>query len=253
MSPHEMTLRGLIARFFHALTSIDGRTMRSFSKLVRYPGQLTLAWMQGVRRPYVAPFQLFLIANVLFFAIQGITGENVFSSSLHSHLHQQDWSALAQSLLDRRLAEDGMSYAQYEVVFNRAVVLHAKSLILLMTVPFALPLPLTFPGRHRPFMAHVVFSLHLYAFLLLVFCGALLAAKLSALLGLGDLDAPAVDNVMTVAWLAACATYLYLAIGRAYGESGAVGIAKSLLLAIAVAAIVLGYRFILLLITLHTT
>jgi hypothetical protein len=48
------------------------------------------AWTSGVRKPYVAPFQLFLIANVLFFAMQWLTGENVFSSSLDSHLHHQD-------------------------------------------------------------------------------------------------------------------------------------------------------------------
>ena len=35
-----------------------------------------------------------------------------------------------------------MNLEQYAPIFDRAVVLHAKSLILLMTVPFALLLPL---------------------------------------------------------------------------------------------------------------
>jgi len=42
--------------------------------LLQHPGELTLAWTRGVRKPYVAPFQLFLIANVLFFALQSATG-----------------------------------------------------------------------------------------------------------------------------------------------------------------------------------
>ncbi|WP_422822987.1 DUF3667 domain-containing protein [Variovorax humicola] len=29
------------------------------------------SWMEGIRKPYVAPFQLFLLANVLFFALSG--------------------------------------------------------------------------------------------------------------------------------------------------------------------------------------
>lgn len=59
-------------------------------------------------------------------------------------------------------------------------MLNAKSLIVLMTMPFALLLPLILLRERRPFMVHVRFSLHLYTFLLLLFCIALLAAKSSA-------------------------------------------------------------------------
>ncbi len=70
-------------------------------------------------------------------------------------------------------------------------------------------------------MTHVAFSLHLYAFLLLVFCIALLIAKLTGALGLGGLDAPAVDNALSVANLAICAVYIHLAIGPVYHATGA--------------------------------
>jgi hypothetical protein len=102
-------------------------------------------------------------------------------------------------------------------------------------------------------MAHVVFSLHLYTFLLLVFCVALLVAKLSAFLGFGGLDAPQVDNVLSVLNLAIGATYIYLAIGPVYGATGGSRATKAVLLALAVAAIVLGYRFLLFVITLYAT
>lgn len=253
LAPRDLTLRGLTEKVFHAVTSIDARTARTGWMLLRHPGQLTLAWTSGVRKAYVAPFQLFLIANVLFFALQWLTSENVFSSSLDSHLHHQDWSDLAQSLLARKLESTHTSLEQYELAFDRAVVLNAKSLILLMTMPFALLLPLAFFRERRPFMAHVAFSLHLYTFLLLVFCIALLAAKVSALLGFGGLEAAWVDNVLSVANLAACAVYIYLAIGLFYGATGALRVTKAVVLAIAVAAIVLGYRFVLFLITLYTT
>lgn len=253
MAPRDLTLRGLAEKVLHALTSIDARAARTAWTLVREPGELTRAWTSGVRRSYVAPFQLFLIANVIFFGLQWLTGENIFSSSLDSHLHHQDWSDLAQSLLSRRLDATHASLQQYAPVFDRAVVLNAKSLILLMTLPFALLLPLFFLRERRPLMTHVTFSLHLYTFLLFLFCIALLAAKLSALLGFGGLDAPMVDNVLSVANLAACALYLYFAIGRVYNANGRLQPAKAILLALAVAAIVLGYRFAVFLITLYVT
>jgi hypothetical protein len=253
LPPRDLTLRGIAEKLLHAVTSIDARAARSAWCLLRRPGDLTVAWTSGLRKPYVAPFQLFLIANVLFFALQWLTGENVFSSSLDSHLHHQDWSGLAQSLLDRRLQATHTSYEQYAPVFDRAVVLNAKSLILLMTLPFALLLPLAFLRERRPFMTHVAFSLHLYTFALLLFCVALLAAKLSALFGFGGLDVPAVDNVLSAANVIACAAYIHLAIGPVYGATGTMRAVKAVLLTLAVAAIVLGYRFVLFLITLYAT
>ena len=253
LAPRDLTLRGFGEKLLHALTSIDARTMRSAWKLLRQPGALTLAWTRGVRKGYVAPFQLFLIANVLFVGVQWLTRQNVFSSSLDSHLHHQDWSDLAQSLLARRLEARHMTLEQYKPIFDRAVVLNAKSLIFLMAIPFASILPLAFFRDRRPFMTHVAFSLHLYTFLLLVFCVALLLARFSELVGFGGLDVPRVDNVLSIANLAACVVYIYLASGPVYGAMGKLRAAKAFLLALAVAAIALGYRFVLFLITLYAT
>jgi Protein of unknown function (DUF3667) len=253
LAPRDLTLRGLGEKLLHAFTSIDARAARSAWCLLRHPGELSLAWTSGVRKPYVAPFQLFLIANVIFFALQGLTGETVFSSSLDSHLYHQDWSELARSLLDRRLEETQTRLEDYAPVFDRAVVLNAKSLIVLMTIPFALLLPVVFFRERRPFLAHVVFSLHLYTFLLLLFCIALLAAKVSVSLGFGGLEVPLVDNALSFANLAACALYLYVAIGPVYGAAGAMRALQAIVLALAVAAIVPGYRFVLFLITLSVT
>lgn len=252
-APRDLTLRGLAAKLTHAATSIDARAIRTVGRLLRHPGDLTRAWLRGVRKPYVAPFQLFLIANVIFFALQWLTGETVFSSSLASHLHHQDWSNLAQSLVSRKLQRTHTTLQVYAPVFDRAVVLNAKSLIVLMTLPFAAVLPLVFWRRHRPVMAHVVFSLHLYTFLLLFFCLALAAAKLSALLGFGGLEAPGVDNVLSAVNVLACALYLFAAMGPVYGASGVLRWAQTLVLTMAVGAIVVGYRFVVFLVTLYTT
>lgn len=253
LAASDLSVRGLATKIFHAVTSIDARAARSARLLLAHPGELTLAWISGIRKPYVAPFQLFLLANVLFFAVQWATGENVFSSSLDSHLHQQDWSELARSFLSRRLEVTQTTAAQFAPVFDRAVVLNAKSLILLMALPFALLLPIAFLRARRPFMTHVVFALHLYTFLLLLFCVALLAAKLSALLGFGGLSRPAVDNVLSAVNVTACATYISLAIRPVYGAAGPQRVVKAIALALAVSAIVVGYRFALFFITLYGT
>src|SRR3954471_24153583 len=165
LAPHDLTLRGLAGKAIHAVTSIDARAARTAWRLLRHPGELTVDWAAGIRRPYVAPFQLFLVANVLFFTLQWLTRETVFSSSLHSHMHQQDWSELARALVGRRLDAEHMGIEQFAPAFDRAVVLNAKSLIFLMAGAFMLLLPVAFFRQRRPFMTHVTFALHLYTFL----------------------------------------------------------------------------------------
>ena len=69
-SPRDLTLRGLTEKIVQALASVDAKVVRTTWKLLRGPGELTLSWTRGLRKPYVAPFQLFLLANVIFFALQ---------------------------------------------------------------------------------------------------------------------------------------------------------------------------------------
>jgi hypothetical protein len=54
------------------------------------PGNLTVGYLEGKRNAYTMPLQLFLAANILFFAMQSLTGAKIFSTSLNSHLNNQD-------------------------------------------------------------------------------------------------------------------------------------------------------------------
>lgn len=253
IQPQDLTLRGVSARLLHALTSVDGRVMRTFGRLLRHPGTLTKAYVDGQRKPWTPPFSLFLIANILFFAAQSLTGINVLGASLDSHLHHQDWQALAQSLVARHLQAAHASLAVYAPVFDRAVVLNAKSLVILMVLPFAGLLALVFVGKDKRFMAHVAFSLHLYAFLMLLFSLALAIAKVDVWFGGAGLDSKGVDTALSAFNLIAGAIYVYLALGPAYDSRGWRRFAAALSLSVAAAAIFIGYRFVLLPITLLAT
>src|SRR5436190_16826927 len=109
----DLTVGGALARIAHAATSVDGRVLRTFRRLLRHPGSLTRAYVEGQRKPYATPFAVFLIANVLFFAVQSLTHTSVLASTLDSHLHLQDWKEVAQVLLDRHLQATGQSLATY--------------------------------------------------------------------------------------------------------------------------------------------
>jgi len=252
LTARDLTFRGLLEQVFEAFTNIDGRVLRSFRHLISRPGLLTLAFLKGRRRPYIGPVSIFLIANVLFFATEALTGSTVFSTPLASHLQTQPWSPLAQVLVAKRMDALQTSIAQYAPRFDAAVAVHARSLILLMALSFSVVPWIAFRRGRHPFMAHAAFSLHLYAFMLLVLSLGTTVPALGMLNGGGRSTSDLLDHVLSITLVLVCGIYLYLAIGRVYGGRGWTRFLAAAALAAATAAIVLGYRFVLLLLTLYS-
>ena len=251
--PRELTYRGLFDQLVQAFTSIDGRLLRSFRYLVSRPGFLTVAYLQGQRKRYVGPVSLFLIANALFFASESLTGSKVFTTPLDGHLHTQPWSPLAEHLVARRLEATHRTHDAYAPLFNQAVALNARSLIVFMALAFGATVSIVFWRSARPPVTHGLFALHQYAFLLLLLCVATVVPPVDAWFGGGGFDSQGLDFVLSITLLLVCGLYLWIAIGAVYGERGLGRVIEVLLLTTAVGAIVLGYRFILLLITLYST
>lgn len=249
----ELTLRGLFEHMFEAFTNIDSRLIRSFRRLLSSPGFLTVAYLDGRRKPYMGPVSVFLIANVLFFATESLTGGKIFTTPLDSHLHTQPWSDFAPQLVEYRLEAMQTTLDLYAPVFNQALALKARSLIILMALSFAFLPAIVFFRSRRPLIAHAVFSLHFYAFLLLLFCIGTAIPPVDAWFGGGGFDSQPLDYVIISSLVAASALYLYFAIGTVYGARGIIRVLKTAALTVGVAVIVLGYRFVLLLITLYTT
>jgi hypothetical protein len=249
----DLTLRGLGEQIFEAFTNVDSRLVRSFRYLLGRPGALTVAHLQGSRKPYIGPVPLFLIANVLFFATESLTGGKVFTTPLYSHLHTQPWSDLVQQLVAHRLASLKTTFDLYAPVFDQAVALKARSLIIFMALAFALVSAIVFPRSGRPLVAHAAFALHFYAFLLLLFCVGTAIPAVDVWFGGIGLASARFDHVLSIALVVVSAIYLYVAVGRVYGARGALRGVQTLVLSVGVVVIVLGYRFVLLMVTLYST
>jgi hypothetical protein len=249
----DLTLRDLARRFAKGMSSVDGKLLRSSRAILTDPGTLTATYIRGERRRFLGPLALFLVANALFFGMQSLPGANVLSTPLQSHLHVQDWHGIARSLVANRLNATHETVAAYAPRFDQAAAFNAKALMILMVLAFA-PIPaLLFRARHRAAGAHVVFALHFYAFVLLLLCVSIAIAQFELVMGGGGLQSPVVDTLLSLFNVAACAVYLYLALGPAYAAAGARRYLATAVLAASVAVLFIGYRFVIFLITLYST
>ena len=71
--------------------------------LVTRPGALTVAYLEGRRKPSLGPVPLFFMANVLVFAAESLLRSSVFATPLAMHLEKQPWSPLAQAWVTERI------------------------------------------------------------------------------------------------------------------------------------------------------
>ena len=253
LHPHELTLQGLLSQAVKAFTNLDARLWRTLGDLLLRPGALTVRYRYGPRKPYIGPFALFLLTNVLFVAMELLPGSNIFSTPLAQHLHNQPWGPLAQELVSDRLEAKGTTVAAYAPVFDVAVARNAQSLIIVMVLPYALLLPALFRKSRLPFAVHLAFSLHFHAFLLLLISAELLIPSIDQWLGGAGLASQVLDNGLAIGSLLISAVYLYVSAGRVYGGSGLARVLKAALLALTAGSVFMSYRFVLLLVTLYTT
>lgn len=249
----DLTLRAFLVEAIHTVTDIDRRVLRSFRALLLRPGELTAAYRAGRRKAFLAPLQIFLLANVAFFALEALSRDHVFSTSLASHVSVQDWKEAASWLVSGRLERIGSSFEDYAARFDPAAARNAKALVALMALPFMLLLPAFQPGKSRGFVVRAAFALHLYAFLLVLFSLALVFAAIQSALGGDGLRSPSVDTWLSTVLLGGCIGYLFVALRRVYPDADWLIAVRAIGLGIIVAAIVPGYRFVIFLITLYTT
>lgn len=65
----DITLADLLRDFFHVITHFDGKFFQTLRVLFTRPGFLTRAYLDGKRRQYLPPVQMYVFTSALFFFI----------------------------------------------------------------------------------------------------------------------------------------------------------------------------------------
>ena len=234
-----------LGEFFH----FDSKIFRSFRLLFARPGFLTAEYLRGCRKPYLHPFQLFFVANLIYFLAQPYTGWSGLRTTLGVQMHQMSYSNFAVSLVARRIAARGITLEQFAASFDHVIDVQARTLVVLMVLMYAILLSLLQWRKHRFFGEHLVFSLHFTAFwliavFLLLYGGSTIVFRTLALFGVVVLHGRR-DWLLFPVALAAIAVYAFLALRAVYRESVLSASIKSLVIAAAFHYVLDTYRFIL--------
>lgn len=252
---HDLSLRHLLTHSFETLFHFDAKIFGSLRTLLGRPGQLSCDFVSGRRKPYLHPFQLFFVVNLLFFVLQPLIGWNTLTTNLDVHLHRMFYSAMARRLVSARIDDGHIAPAEFEQEFDHRAHLHAKSLVILMVPIFALLLAVLNWRKRRFFVEHLVFALHFYSFWLiwLVFSLGTISLVVRGLVHAGmHINDIALDQTVTLLGGIVIATYLAVALHRFYRNGWVISAIEGVALTIATLYILQAYRFVLFFTTLYS-
>jgi hypothetical protein len=243
-----------------AFVSVDGRAGRTLLSLALRPGELTVAFMRGVRKPYLSPFNCFLLANLVYFVWATAVGSNTFATPLSVHTQQTPYRRLAQEAVTARLAASHEDPNAFVARFDAMGRTQAKSLVIVMVPAFAVAVALVAIGTRRTAIHDIAFAFHIFSAILPIMMAAQILAGLIGLAlraGLLDASTPspsyiAGDMLTTLIAASAIGAYIYAALRRAYGMNVPRAVASTPVLLLALLVIVTAYRGMLFEATLHS-
>jgi thiamine biosynthesis protein ThiS len=256
-SPADLSVKHFFSHALGELFHFDSKIFRSFRLLFTRPGFLTAEYLRGCRKPYLHPFQLFFVANLIYFFLQPYLGWSGLRTTLNIQTHMMSYSPLASRLVADRIAMKGLTPTQFASLFDHVVEVQARSLVLVMVALYALLVAALQWRRKQFFGQHLVFSLHFTAFWLMAIF-VVLYPGLSLLLRFGlshGLHFPSMnwDNLIFPVALLLLLTYSFLALRTVYRESFSLAFVKALVLAISFHYVLDIYRFILFLTALYSS
>lgn len=169
LTVEDFYVRRYVSGFFSSLTNLDSKFYKTFQAFLGRPGQLSADYLRGLRKPFLTPIQIFLIATVLFFVfIQDFDIFYVPAKWLFLYLGTEDPSFINQLAMEK-MADLGVSRSELALKYDVTVENYAKA-FLFLTIPFlAFGSYLSRPKAVPQFGKHMIFATYNLSFIILWF------------------------------------------------------------------------------------
>lgn len=167
MNHHDLSLKHQAEELLEGFTHLDNKLFRTVKLLVARPGVLSCNYSRGLRVPYMKPFPLFIVCNLLFFLLQG--KGNVFALGLYTYAKMDPYRWFGTTSVVNKTLAGGISMDALNLVFNAQVVTQSKALIFLFVPVLTLASALLFAHQRRLMAEHLIFATHFFSFVILYY------------------------------------------------------------------------------------
>jgi len=168
-SSRDLSLFQLMKNLFSLLTDVDSKLLKTYWSLFRKPGRLTLDYINGKHKSRINPFQVFIIANILYFFLISFFQINTFNTPLNFHLNSNNFihKEIANEFVQEKISLSKLNLEQYSNKFNKKADVYSKSLVILMIPMFSVFVLFLFFRYAKMGVKSLVYSVHFISFILL--------------------------------------------------------------------------------------
>ncbi len=219
---NDFHFKTLVSESIGGLFNLDSKVFKSFYFLLLKPGKLTSNYIEGIRKPFMKPIQLFLVINVLFFLL--LTQADILR--IPSKYYFANDKA---NVLNNVSRQSGITELDLRYKFDTNSANYSKAAVILLIPFFAVVLMVINYKRRLFFGKHIIFALHYFSFFL-VFCVLLIVLD-----NLGNI-------ALQIAIVVTNFVYLFFAIKAFYDDNILVSFIKALCTLILFITLILVYR-----------
>ena len=163
----DFTIKKLLEQTVDVFTHLDSKIFLTIKFLLLKPGKLSDAYVIGLRKPFMKPFQIFILINILFFLI--LSNVDIFripSSELFNEIDLRGYNIT--KIVEQKIIETNKTENEIALIYDLKSSLVAKTYVIILIPLFSLVFALLFIRKKIQIGKHIIFSTHLFSFLILI-------------------------------------------------------------------------------------
>lgn len=157
----------LLEQSVDVFTHLDSKLYKTVKTLFLKPGQISTDYVQGLRKPYMKPFQLFIIVNVLFFLL--LSDFDVFRKPASWWFQDtSDTGYNIKLMAEEKAAELALTIEEMAPLYEIKSITIAKGFVIVFIPLLGIVQAILFFRRKMQLGKHFIFSTHYFTFVLLI-------------------------------------------------------------------------------------
>lgn len=216
-------LKTLFQQFVDGFSNFDAKFLKSFYYLLLKPGQLSLNYINGLRVPFMKPFQLFIVVNILFFFFLG--DADIFRIPAK-------WYFTSEINLDNKLSE-AITLDVFKQKYESESLTNSKLFIFILLPFFSLVFWLINWNKKINFGKHFIFAIHYLSFFMLFSVTLVITPK-----------AIWTPRIVQIVLFTVNFIYLFFAIKKFYKDNNKITFIKTIVSVIICFVFIVKYRYL---------
>ena len=156
----DRSLGRLLGEFISNIFFFDNRFFLSVRYLIRFPGRMTIEFLEGKRKKFISPVTLFLFLNLIYFFVNPLSD---YSLSLYDQTHGQPYSKWAKELVDSKLQQEGLKQQAYGITYQNTSDNVSKSIMIINIPMIAFFVYMMAFKQRRYYFDSLIFAFHFFS------------------------------------------------------------------------------------------